>query len=88
MNQVDAIKIVLKCVPELIDFDISAEKIKDFNSYWYVTRRDSEGVPVLGGYAYVVCIETGVVFAVPGSMPAHFNLRSVSEDDAKEIGRF
>lgn len=85
MNQVDAIRLVLKCVPELNNFDLNAEKVQDFDGYWYITRLDPEGAPILRGYAYAVCIETSGVFAVPGSMPAHFNLRSVTQDDAKEI---
>ena len=88
MDNKDAIKLVLQCVPELGSFTLTADKINDFDDYWYITRLDEDGETFVGGYAYVVHIETGAIFAVPGAMPPHFNLRSVVEDDAKEITQF
>lgn len=63
---------------------MKAEKVKDFDNYWYVSCTNEAGRPV-GGYAYVVDIETKTIYAVPCSMPAHFNLRSVASGDAVEL---
>lgn len=85
MKNTEAIQLVKNQIALEGDEEFTAEKVKDFDNYWYVSCAKAATGKNTGGYAYVVNVETGVTYAVPNSMPAHFNLRSVVSGDAVEV---
>lgn len=85
MKNNEAIELIKKHVTLKTNDILKAEKIKDFDNYWYVScHKDGESVGV-HGYDYVINIENKIIYAVPASMPPHFNLRSATSGDAIEL---
>ena len=85
MNSNEAVELIASRIEIHSDEELTASKVVDYDTYWYVIKTHVDDPTVVGGYAYVIAEETGAIFAVPGGMPPHFNLRSVIDGDALEI---
>lgn len=87
MRDEEAVDYINKRIQLPEGYKLVPSEFNDFPQYKYVDVVEKETEKPIGGNAYVIDLisEPITVYVVPNTLPAHFNLRSVFDEDALEL---